>query len=185
MTSLTTKQNLTALTFYLTVRYGVHLGGTTSPIKSGVSRSSDIVYILHRCSGAVIHQNFVAVRGAATYVIRHLLLQFLFLDQISSSDPSFDIICNCEAHTCDETNSFPPLLFPPFVWVTNFFLSSEMMTELCLTTVIRDARCGEFCQNVQLFPLGFSTKYLSNISFQSLTTFTQQLQSLAVSLKRR
>ena len=121
---------------------------------------------LRGSSGAVIRQNFVAVSDCwfffflfwnwtATYVIRHLLLQFFFLDQISSSDPSF-AICNCEAHTCDERNSFPPLLFPLFVRVTNFFLSSEMMTELCLTTVIRDARCGEFCQNVQLFPLGLS-----------------------------
>ena len=121
---------------------------------------------LRGSSGAVIRQNFVAVSDCwfffflfwnwtATYVIRHLLLQFFFLDQFLSSDPSF-AICNCEAHTCDERNSVPPLLFPLFVRVTNFFLSSELMTELCLTTVIRDARCGEFCQNGQLKGLGRS-----------------------------
>jgi len=95
--------------------------------------------------------------STSSFFIRHLPLQFFFRDQITSSVQSF-AICNCEAHTCDERNSVPPLLFPLFVRVTNFFLSSEMMTELCLTTVIRDARCGEFCQNVQLFPLGVSTK---------------------------
>ena len=125
-------------------------------------------------SGAVEHQNFVADsvlwfffllfwNWTTTYVIHHLLLQFFFRDQIISSGQSFAICNNCEAHTCDERNSFPPLLFPLFfVRVTNFFfLSSEMMTELCLTTVIRDVRCGEFCQNSQEFPLGRSS-YLAN-----------------------
>ena len=40
---MTTKEKITVLAFNLTVRYGVHLGGTTSDIKSDVSRSSDIV----------------------------------------------------------------------------------------------------------------------------------------------